>query len=114
MTKKKSKAKKSGSANIFFFVVFSVVVFVFLSLFLKTEIKFLYKEIDKKENIINNSLQQLETKMVEVQKLSSEERIVNYAKNVLDMVRIKSKTEHISISKLKVKQIEKIVDSKYE
>ena len=52
--------------------------------------------------------------MVEVQKLTAEDRIVEIAKDRLGMVRIKNSVENIYLSNLKINQIKRIVDSKYE
>ena len=117
MKKKKGnrKTKEKGSvANFIFYFVLPTVVVVFLFLILQTEIKFLYKEIDKKEKELDFLQGKIETELVEVQKLSAEDRIVEIAKDRLGMVRIKSAVENIFVSKLKINQIKRIVDSKYE
>jgi cell division protein FtsL len=117
MTKRKAKrkGKKSSSiASLFIYFIFPTIAVVFLLLILQTEIKFLYKEIDSKEKNLEVLQNIVEGKLVEVQKLSTEDRIVGIAKNKLGMVRIKNSVENIFISKLKVNQIKRIVDSKYE
>lgn len=117
MTKKR-KTKKSKSsisiANVVLYFLLPIVSVIFLFLFLQAEIKFLYKDIYKKEKTIEILQNQLEAKLVDVQKLSAEDRIVEIAKSKLGMVRINSVVENIFVSKLKIEQVKKIVDSKYE
>ncbi len=117
MTKKKAnkKAKKKGSiASLFFYFILPAVAVVFLYLILQSEIKFLYKEIDQKEKKLEVLQNRLETELVEIQKLSAEGRIVEIAKDRLGMVRINNSVENIYLSKLKINQIKRIVDSKYD
>ena len=117
MTKRKNQKNtknKISKLKILFLMVFSMVIVIFVFLFLQTEIKFLEKknyQNGKRLEIVQN---QLESKLVAVQKLSSEGRIVEIAKSKLGMVRINTKVEYISINQLKIDQIKKIVDSKYE
>ena len=117
MTKKKAnkKVKNKGLiANLFFYFILPIVAIVFLYLFLQTEIKFLYKDIDQKEKELAVMQSRLETELVEIQKLSAEGRIVEIAKTRLGMVRISKSVKNIYLSNLKINQIKRIVDSKYE
>lgn len=117
MTKKRvnKKAKNKGSiATLFFYFILPTVAVVFIYLILQTEIKFLYKEIHQKEIELEIFQSKLETELVEVQKLTAENRIVEIAKNRLGMVRINNSVENIYLSKLKINQIKRIVNSKYE
>ena len=117
MTKKKAnkKPKNKGSiANLFIYFILPTIAVVFLYLILQTEIKFLYKEIDQKEKELEVLQSRLETELVEIQKLSAEGRIVEIAKTRLGMVRISNSVENIYLSNLKINQIKRIVDSKYE
>jgi len=100
--------------KILFFIVFPIVIVIFGYLFLQTEIKFLEKEIYQKEKKLEIVQNQLETKLVNVQKLSAEDRIVEIAKLKYGMVRINNIVENITVTQLKIDQITKIVDSKYE
>jgi len=100
--------------KILFFIVFPIVIVIFGYLFLQTEIKFLEKEIYQKEKKLEIVQNQLETKLVNVQKLSAEDRIVELAKLKYGMVRINNIVENITVTQLKIDQITKIVDSKYE
>lgn len=117
MTKKR-KSKKSKSkgilASLILFVLLPLVVVIFGVLFLRAEIKILYKDIYQKEKEVEILQNQLEARLVEVQKLSAEERIIEIAKQKFGMVRIFSPVENIFVSELKIKQIQKIVDSKYD
>ncbi len=117
MTKKrKTKRDKSNSSTADFVLLFllPIVVVIFISLFLKAEIKTLQKEIYQKEKKVEIMQNQLEARMVDVQKLSAESRIVEIAKSKLGMVRINGSIQNIFVSKLKIDQIKRIVDSKYE
>jgi cell division protein FtsL len=117
MTKKR-KSKKSKSkgilASLILYVLLPSVIVIFGILFLRSEIKILYKEIYQKEKEVEILQNQLEARLVEVQKLSAEERIIEIAKQKFGMVRIFSPVENIFVSELKIKQIQKIVDSKYD
>ncbi len=117
MTKKRvnRKGKKKGFfKTLFFFFILPSVGVVFLYLILQTEIKFLYKELDKKEIELEILQSKLETQLVEVQKLTAEDRIIEIAKGRLGLVRINKSVENIYLSNLKINQIKRIVDSKYE
>ena len=118
MTKKKlkkAKVKSKGSVvSLVLFLLLPIVAVIFGSLFLQAEIKFLNKEIYQKEKRVEILQNQLEACLVDVQILSAESRIVEIAKQRLGMVRISSAVENIFVNKLKVDQIKRIVDSKYE
>ncbi len=116
MTKRKKPKNSSKGliASLILYLLLPTVAIIFGFLFLQTEIKFLYKEIYQKEKRVEILQNQLEEKLVAVQKLSSEERIVEIAKMQLGMVRISSSIENIFVSKLRIKQIQKIVNSKYD
>lgn len=117
MTKKGSskKAKNKGVlTSLILYVLLPSVGVIFGFLFLQAEIKILHKEIYQKEKEVEILQNQLEARLVEVQKLSAEERIVEIAKQKFGMVRIFSPVENIFVSELKIKQIQKIVDSKYD
>jgi hypothetical protein len=49
-----------------------------------------------------------------VQKLTTEDRIVEIAKTKLGLVRVDHRIENISIDQIQIDQIKQIVDSKYE
>ncbi len=117
MTRKRkpNNKKRGGSAvTVFIAILLPLVFFLFGFLFLQTEIKFLHKEIYQKEKNVEILQNQLEAKLVDVQKLQTEDRIVGIAKSQLGMVRIKSSVENLFVDKLKIEQIKRIVDSKYE
>jgi len=117
MTKKRINRKgrnKGFIKTLFLYFISPTVVVVFLHLILQTEIKFLYKEIDRREIELEILQSKLETELVEVQKLTTEDRIVEIAKGRLGMVRINNSVENIYLNNLKINQIKRIVDSKYE
>jgi cell division protein FtsL len=117
MTKKRKTKKTKPSisvASVVLYFLLPVVGVIFLFLFLQAEIKFLYKDIYQKEKTIEILQNKLEAKLVDVQKLSAEDRIVEIAKMKLGMVRINNVVENIFVSRLKIEQVKKIVVSKYE
>lgn len=117
MTRKKKisgKQKEGSAVTVFIALLLPIIFFLFGVLFLQTEIKFLHKEIYQKEKKVEVMQNQLEAKLVDVQKLQTEDRIVGIAKDQLGMVRIKSSVENLFVNKLKIEQIKRIVDSKYE
>jgi|GEM_PF-1464578 len=110
----KQPKRKMSISNLLIFVVFPFVGLIFGFLFLRTEVKFLYKEIYQKEKEVEVVQNMLEKKIVMVQKLTAEDRIVEIAKTKLGLVRVDHRIENISIDQIQIDQIKQIVDSKYE
>lgn len=116
MTKKRTqKSKKKGLiGKILFYGIIPIVGALFLFLVLSTENKYLYKEIDLMEGELGALQGRLEERIAEVQKLQSEDRIVNLATVRLGMIRINQPLEELFVSQEKINRIKKIVNSKYE
>jgi cell division protein FtsL len=87
---------------------------IFIYLFSVNEIK----AMNKDKNILVEKLTQvsnkLETRIVEVQRLSSENRIVKIAKDSLGLIRSTKPYKTIYIDNDQIKQVNRIVNSKYE
>jgi cell division protein FtsL len=87
---------------------------IFIYLFSVNEIK----AMNKDKNLLVEKLTQvsnkLETRIVEVQRLSSENRIVKFAKEKLGLIRSTKQYEIIYIDNDQINQVYRIVNSKYE
>lgn len=116
MKKRKTKrSKKKGSiGKIIIYVIVPIVGSIFLYLILNTENRYLSKEIVMMEEELGALQNKLESRIAEVQKLESEDRIVNLAIEKLGMVRIDAPVEQLFISQEKINRIKRIVNSKYE
>ena len=101
--------------SIYFTVsVVSAMVFIFSYMLLLSENKALAKLKLEKQNLLSQKQSDLNQVLVELQKLSSEDRIVSYAADELDLVRQIKKVDVIPINKKQVIQINKLVKRKYE
>ncbi|NOX67023.1 MAG: hypothetical protein GXO85_14820 [Chlorobi bacterium] len=116
MKKKRTKKSKSrvSLGRILLNVVVPIVGSVFIYLVLHTENRYLLKEVDLLDQELGAIQNRLETKVAEVQKLQSEDRIVKLASERLGMVRIEQPLEQLFVSQEKINRIKKIVKSKYE
>ena len=72
------------------------------------------KEKITKQESLNERINRVEMKLVEIQKLMSEDRIVGFAKDSLDLVRPIDNLEEITVSKENINQILKAVNGKYD
>ena len=116
MKKKRTKKSKSkiSLGRILLNVIVPIVVSVFIYLVLHTENRYLLKEVDLLDQELGAIQNKLETKIAEVQKLQSEDRIVKLAEERLGMVRIEQPLEQLFVCHEKINRIKKIVNSKYE
>lgn len=64
--------------------------------------------------MLNERLNRIEAKLVEIQKLTAEERIVKMAQDSLGLIRPEENLEIISVSKDQIVQMEKLLKVKYE
>jgi len=67
-----------------------------------------------KQEALNERINRVEMKMVDVQKLMSEDRIVRFAQDSLRFMRPVDNLETITISKEQVNQILKMINEKYD
>ena len=116
MTKKRTqKSKKKGLiGRIIFYGVVPIVGSLFMFLILNSENRFKYKEIALLEEELGALQNRMESRIAEVQKLQSEDRIVNLATERLGMIRINQPLEELFVSQEKINRIKRIVNSKYE
>ena len=88
-------------------ILFSYVV-------LLSEIKRMNRDKITKQEVLNERINRVEMKMVDVQKLMSEDRIVKFAQDSLRFMRPVDNLETITISKEQVNQILKTINEKYD
>lgn len=88
--------------------------FLFAYVVLVGEIKSLNRQKLSKEELLTEKLNKVRESEVEVQRLSSEIRVVEYAKDSLGLVRSTAPFEVLSVNEAQIKQIEKIINSKYD
>ncbi|MEW6196085.1 MAG: hypothetical protein AB1521_13115 [Bacteroidota bacterium] len=105
--------KKSSLKN-FIVIVLSAASILFVYVATLTEIKNLNKERLNKIETLNERQNRIESKMIEIQTLTAEDRIVGIAMDTLNMIRPKNNLETIKVSKDQIKQLEKIVSEKYD
>ncbi|MBI9070482.1 MAG: hypothetical protein JEY94_02725 [Melioribacteraceae bacterium] len=91
-----------------------VALFLLTHVYLILEIKSLSNFKKKKTEVHSLQKNVLNEKYVEIQKLSSEDRIIGIAENRLGLVRTLEQPEKLVIDKELVQKINKIVNSKYE
>lgn len=88
-------------------ILFSYVV-------LLSEIKRMNRDKITKQEVLNERINRVEMKMVDVQRLMSEDRIVKFAQDSLRFMRPVDNLETITISKEQVNQILKTINEKYD
>ncbi|MBI1937095.1 MAG: hypothetical protein HYS25_03135 [Ignavibacteriales bacterium] len=98
----------------FIIIVVGIAALLFLYVAILTEIKNLNKERLNKIEALNERHNRIETKIVEIQKLTAEDRIVKIAVDSLKMIRPQENFETIHVSKEQVEQIERLVNEKYD
>lgn len=108
----------SKNQNKFFTTLFFIsAVFVaslFTYLYFLYDIKAMNRQKHELEELLTEKINRLEMKLVEVQRLSAEDRIVSIAKEELGLIRAVQPFEKLIIDKNQIEQIKKIVDSRYE
>lgn len=72
------------------------------------------KEKLTKQEILNEKNNRVEMRVVEIQKLTSESRIIPIGRDSLGLVRPESNLETIIVSKDQLNQIEKLLNEKYD
>ena len=105
---------KGTKLSRFIFVVVTFAFFLFSYVVLLSEIKRMNREKISKQEALNERINRVEVKMVEIQKLTSENRIVKFAQDSLALFRPSENLETITISKEQIDQIQKIINEKYD
>ncbi len=105
--------KNFGLGNIIIgILLIGIVLFVYVIVY--SEIKNINLEKLQKSELLSERKNKIELLKVERQKLTTEERIVNIAADSLGLVRAPEQFETITVSKNRIKQIQSIVNEKYE
>lgn len=105
---------KTTSLRIFIVLIVLAALTVFIYVAIVNEIKNLNKEKLNKSEILISKQNRIESLNVEIQKLTSEDRIVKYAIDSLKMNRPKEILESIIVSKEQINQIKKLLKEKYD
>jgi cell division protein FtsL len=105
---------KGPSLKNFIPILIAVAFFFFLYVATSSEIKRINREKLSKREILNERKNRIEAMVVEVQKLSSEERIVGIAQDSLGLIRPEDNLDQIEASKEQIQQVEKLVNDKYD
>lgn len=95
-------------------MVISAALILLSYVMLLTEIKSMNKDKITKQESLNERINRIEMKMVEVQKLMSEDKIVRFAQDSLGLIRPTDNLETITVSKEQVNQILKAISEKYD
>ncbi len=108
-----SKTKNTFVRNLL--IVAAVVALMLLGyVILLQEVKELNKEKVEKQDQLHEKNNKIREKFVEIQKLTSEDRIVALAAEKLNMVRAEDNNDILQISENQILQIERIINRKYE
>lgn len=95
-------------------IVIAAALILFSYVVLLSEIKRMNRDKITKQEALNERINRVEMKMVDVQKLMSEDRIVKFAQDSLRFMRPVDNLETITISKEQVNQILKTINEKYD
>ena len=110
---KNSIKKNSFSKNIMAMTLLTAVL-LFGYIYTLEKVKSLSMEKIRKEEELIGKREQLEAQLVEIQQLSSEERIVDIAVDSIGLIRSLKPFETIPVNSMRVKQIKEIIERKYE
>ncbi len=105
---------KGSSLKNFIVIVASISLVLLSYVVFRSEIKRITREKIMKHDMLNERLNRIEAKLVEIQKLTAEERIVKMAQDSLGLIRPEENLEIISVSKDQIVQMEKLLKVKYE
>jgi hypothetical protein len=106
--------KKGSSLKGFIVFVSIVAILLFTYVASVTEIKRMNRLKISKQDSLNVKLNLAEGKMVEIQQWTAEDRIVVYAQDSIGLIRPSDNLETISVSKDQIKQVEKLLNQKYD
>ena len=105
---------KSISLKSFIALTVIAAILLFIYVAIVTEIKNLNRDRINKIEKVNEYQNRIEMKIVEIQKLSAEYRIVKIARDSLGLSRPKENIDTIRVSKEQIEQLEKLIDGKYD
>lgn len=106
--------KKGSSLKNFIVIITAVAILLFTYVATVTEIKRMNRLKINKQDSLNVKLNLVEVKMVEIQKWTAEDRIVVFAQDSIGLIRPSDNLETISMSKDQIKQVEKLLNQKYD
>lgn len=107
------KGKSSFLKNLIFGTV-GAALLLSAYVFFHEENRVMIKDKIAREEVLHERRNKLKAKLVEVQKLTSEERIIKLASEELGMIRIHEVVDTLFVNKDEVKKIERIIAGKYE
>jgi cell division protein FtsL len=105
---------KGSSLKNFIVIVASISLVLLSYVVVRSEIKRITREKIMKHDMLNERLNRIEAKLVQIQKLTAEERIVKMAQDSLGLIRPEENLEIIPVSKDQIVQMEKLLKVKYE
>lgn len=105
---------KGSSLKNFIIIVAAIALILLSYVVVRSEIKRIARDKITKQEMLNERLNRIEMMMVEIQKLTAEDRIVKIAVDSLGLIRPVENLELISVSKDQIKQIEKLLNEKYD
>jgi len=105
---------KGSSLTRFIMLVIAAALILFSYVVFLSEIKRINNEKLLRQEVLNERINRIEMKTVEVQKLMSEDRIVRFAQDSLGLNRPSNNLEIISVSKEQVNHILKVINEKYD
>lgn len=106
--------KKGSSLKSFIVIISAIAILLFTYVATVTEIKRMNRLKISKQDSLNEKLNLVEGKMVDIQKWTAEDRIVVYAQDSIGLIRPSDNLETISVSKDQIKQVEKLLSQKYD
>lgn len=108
-----SKQSKTFMPTLIYVLVI-VTSSLFVYVFTKSEVRKMLRNKDLLQEKLVEKHNQIEASLVEMQKLSTEERIVELAQAQLSMIKNIDKPKVIKISKEKLEEVQEIVRLEYE
>lgn len=105
---------KGSSLKNFIAILTTVAIILLSYVVVRSEMKRNTREKIFKQDSLNVKLNRIEAKLVKIQELTAQERIVRFAQDSLGLIRPETNLEVINVSKDRVNQIEKILNEKYD
>ncbi len=108
------KKGKSSFFKVFLITALPIVIGLFIYVMINHEIKLMNRIKVNKQELLAQKKNEIRDYQVEVQKLTSEARIVSIARDSLGLVRSNEIFENLFVDNKKIEQIEKLVNDKYD
>lgn len=107
------KKERSAFFKKLFLVIFTITPIIFTDLFIIRDMKELNAKKNYKLEELRGNENKIEIKRVELQRLTSEDEVVNKAKEKFDLIRINNISK-ISVNKIQINNLKKYISKKYE